>query len=156
MTSIKQYYLLKLIEECSEVAQQASKQMQFGPYSISPSTGARYDNKKMLRFEVNDLLAVLDVLMELEELPEISPDELLLAKNKKRNRIVQYLQHSQELGLVEKDFKNYGAVEYPHQFGIMSDLCIHCGCPYGWFSSNVGKPCPERKTPNSKCLGDKP
>jgi len=111
MTSIKQFYLLKLIEECSEVAQQAAKQMQFGHYAISPSTGKVYDNTNMLRFEVNDLLAVLDVLIDLEELPEISPEELLKAKNKKRNRIMEYLQHSQELGLVEKDFKDYGVVK---------------------------------------------
>lgn len=145
MTSIRQFYLLKLAEECSEIAQQAAKQMQFGRNAVSPSTGKVYDNAKLLRGEVNDLLAVLDVLMDLGELPEISPEELLAAKNKKRNRIMEYLQHSQELGLVEKDFKDYGAVELPHQFGGVSDLCIHCGCSYGWFDKNVGKPCPERK-----------
>jgi hypothetical protein len=126
MTSIKQFYLLKLIEECSEVAQQAAKQMQFGHNAISQSTGKVYDNLKLLRFEVNDLLAVLDVLMDLGELPEISPEELLAAKNKKRNRIMEYLRHSQALGYVEKDFKDYGAVELPHKFGDMSNLCIHC------------------------------
>ena len=39
MTSIKQFYLLKLAEECSEIAQQACKQIQFGHYPTSPSTG---------------------------------------------------------------------------------------------------------------------
>lgn len=145
MTSIRQFYLLKLIEECSEVAQQAAKQMQFGHHAISKATGKIYENTKLLRAEVNDILAVLDVLMDLGELPEISPDELLLAKNKKRNRIMQYLRHSQELGLVEKDFKDYGAVEYPHRFGATSDLCIDCGIGLGWFNHNVGKSCPARK-----------
>lgn len=42
--------------------------------------------------------------MDLEELPEISPAELLAAKKKKQNRIIEYLRHSQELGYVEKDF----------------------------------------------------
>jgi hypothetical protein len=102
MTSIKQFYLLKLAEECSEIAQQAIKQIQFGHHALSPSTGKRYDNTALLRAEVNDLLAVLDVLMDLRELPEISPIELLDAKIKKQRRILDYLQHSQELGLVEK------------------------------------------------------
>ncbi|SRR6266478_1806189 len=100
MTSIKQFYLLKLAEECSEIAQQACKQIQFGHYATSVS-GKIYNNTELLRGEVNDLLAVLDVLTDLGELPEISPMELLVAKNKKRNRIMQYLQHSQALGLVE-------------------------------------------------------
>lgn len=145
MTSIKQFYLLKLIEECSEVAQQAAKQIQFGHFSTSQTTGKRYDNTALLRAEVNDILATLDVLMDLGELPEISPQELLEAKNKKRNRIMEYLQHSQALGLVEKNFKDYEAVEYPHRFGSMSDLCIDCGIGTGWFGRNYGKPCPERK-----------
>jgi hypothetical protein len=119
MTTIRQFYLLKLIEECSEVAQQAAKQMQFGHFSTSQTTGKRYDNTALLRAEVNDILATLDVLMDLGELPEISPQELLEAKNKKRNRIMEYLRHSQALGLVEKDFRDYGAVEYPRRY---------CGC----------------------------
>jgi excinuclease UvrABC helicase subunit UvrB len=102
MISIKQFYLLKLAEECSEIAQQAIKQIQFGHHALSLSTGKRYDNTALLRAEVNDLLAVLDVLMNLGELPEISPVELLDAKIKKLRRILDYLQHSQELGLVEK------------------------------------------------------
>jgi NTP pyrophosphatase (non-canonical NTP hydrolase) len=102
MTSIRQFYLLKLIEECSEVAQQAAKQIQFGHNVTSPSTDKSYDNKALLRGEVNDLLAVLDILIDLQELPEISPVELLEAKNKKRARIREYLKHSQNLGFVEK------------------------------------------------------
>jgi hypothetical protein len=34
--------------------------------------------------------------------------------------------------------------KYPHEFGGMSDLCIHCGTGYGWLGSKVGKPCNER------------
>jgi NTP pyrophosphatase (non-canonical NTP hydrolase) len=116
MTSIKQFYLLKLAEECSEIAQQACKQIQFGHYPTSPSTGKAYDNLQLLRGEVNDLLAVLDVLMQLGELPKISPAELVAAKDKKRARILDYLRHSQELGLVEKDVVVTGCIE-----------CDYCG-----------------------------
>lgn len=110
MTSIRQFYLLKLAEECSEIAQQACKQIQFGHYATSPS-GKTYDNTELLRGEVNDLLAVLDVLTELEELPEISPEELLAAKLKKRFRIQEYLEHSQALGLVDKDFATMNKIK---------------------------------------------
>jgi hypothetical protein len=144
MTSIRQFYLLKLAEECSEIAQQACKQIQFGHYAFSKSTGKVYDNTALLRAEVNDFLAMLDVLIDLEELPEISPEELLLAKNKKRSRVIKYLQNSQELGLVEKDFaltnklerdfKNYGAaqssclhkhVDKPGSY--FGETCLDCG-----------------------------
>lgn len=117
MLSIDQFFLLKLMEECSEVAQRCSKQVQFGAYekqANSPSeTKNEQPNRDRLRAELNDLLAVVDVLLELGQIPEISPHELLEAKNEKRAKIQKYLNYSQELGLVEKDFKDYG--KYPIQ-----------------------------------------
>ena len=98
--------------------------MQFGHFSTSQTTDKRYDNTALLRAEVNDILATLDVLMDLGELPEISPQELLEAKDKKKARIKEYLRHSQELGLVEKDYQKLergycGCREYPD-----GDACL--------------------------------
>lgn len=142
MTSIKQFYLLKLAEECSEIAQQAIKQIQFGHHALSPSTGKRYDNTALLRAEVNDLLAVLDVLMDLGELPEISPWELLEAKQKKKARIQEYLRHSQALGFIERNAeylrhsqkserKYCGCREYPEDGDACLLLNNHDG-PHDW------------------------
>lgn len=108
MMTIRQYYLNKLMEECVEVAQRAAKQMQFGPLESQAKgpgqtkTGdAELNNMQRLRKEVNDLLGVLDVLADIGELPEISPWELLEAKNEKRHKMAKYLDYAQRLGNVE-------------------------------------------------------
>lgn len=105
MMTIRQYYLNKLTEECAEISQVVSKQMQFGrdvrwvksmgEHSEAPSNGEK------LRDEVNDLLAVLDVLEDINELPQISGWKLLEAKNMKRRKMAKYLDRSQRLGQVE-------------------------------------------------------
>lgn len=106
MLSLEQFYLLKLMEECSEVAQRCSKQIQFGAtekQSQSPSeTPITEDNRTRLRGEVNDLLAVIDVLTEMSQIREISPEELLYAKHRKREKILKYLKYSQDLHTVER------------------------------------------------------
>ncbi len=102
MMTVKQYYLLKLMEECAEVAQIASKQMQFG----GDSTGlGMYDttNRRRLRDEINDLLGVVDKLMDLREISEISPQELLKAKLAKQSKMLHWLRRAQTLKFVEED-----------------------------------------------------
>lgn len=52
-----------------------------------------------------------------------------------------------EAEITEKESQLKDAEErakYPHQFGPVSDLCMHCGCGTGFFGRNYGKPCPER------------
>lgn len=123
MISINQFYLLKLAEECAEITQVASKQMQFGAYSNNRGKLEKR-NLEHLRDEVNDLLAVIDILTELKEIPEISNENLFAAKELKRGKIQKYLKYSQELGLVEKDFRLCGCREFP-EYGNS------CLLPYG-------------------------
>jgi len=105
MMTIRQYYLNKLAEECAEISQVISKQMQFGKdCRWLKGAGENFEapsNAEKLRAEVNDLLGVLDVLTDIGELPEISPWELLEAKNAKRRKMAKYLDRSQRLGQVE-------------------------------------------------------
>lgn len=102
MMTIGQYYLDKLAEECAEVAQQVSKNMIFGKdMSWAKNNPDGLNNAQKLRVEVNDLLGTLDVLMDIGELPEISPWELLEAKNAKRQKMAKYLDRAQRLGRVE-------------------------------------------------------
>lgn len=99
MLSLEQFYLLKLMEECSEVAQRCSKQIQFGALENEDATSE--DNRTRLRAELNDLLAVTDVLIELGQIREIAPWELQAKKATKREKILKFLKYSQELKTVE-------------------------------------------------------
>jgi hypothetical protein len=108
MMTIKQFYLLKLAEECAEVAQRASKQMQFGPDEVqahrSDSGGkdGLLPNKTRLLNEFTDLCGVADALRELGELDLDSVDYDEVIANKKA-RLKKYLEYSQSLGLVENE-----------------------------------------------------
>jgi NTP pyrophosphatase (non-canonical NTP hydrolase) len=114
MMTIRQYYLNKLAEECAEVAQCCHKQMIFGPHH---GRVAEPSNREQLRKEVNDLLGCLDVLLDIDELPEISTWELLEAKNQKRQKMATYLQYSQSLGNVENINRPVG-LKIHDTFGI--------------------------------------
>lgn len=98
MMDRRQYLLLKLAEECVEVAHRCSKQMQFGKDEIQP--GQSETNAERLRSEFNDLVAVAEMLIQEGELPGISPTMLQAAIWAKRQKINKYLKISQERGLV--------------------------------------------------------
>lgn len=55
-----QYYLTKLAEECSEVAQIALKTQQFGPTEIMP--GQPLTNFERCHAELDDLMAIVEEL----------------------------------------------------------------------------------------------
>lgn len=105
MMTVHQYFLLKLAEECAEVQQRALKQMQFGKdenQAQGPSTTKiEATNAQRLRGEINDLLAVIDCLIDIGEVPEISPWELEQAKNLKKEKLLKYLNYSRTLKKVE-------------------------------------------------------
>jgi NTP pyrophosphatase (non-canonical NTP hydrolase) len=102
MMTIRQYFLLKLIEECAEVAHVAAKQMQFGGYGTHPRKVEEGTNRSHLRNEINDLLAVIDILVERDEISNITSRDLEAAKDAKRKKINKYLSQSEKLGLVDR------------------------------------------------------
>ena len=94
--NLEQFYLLKLAEECSEVAQRALKQMQFGKNEIQKDQALT--NSMRLRAELNDLLSVIKILEEMSEIPHAYDlDEYI---TKKRAKLEKYLEYSRDLGLV--------------------------------------------------------
>lgn len=98
MMSKTQYLLLKLAEECSEVAQRCSKQMQFGADEVQP--GQEKNNRERLGEEFNDLLSVAKMLIEEGEIPFQTFENYNEALAKKRAKIEKYYKKSQEAGLV--------------------------------------------------------
>ena len=99
MMTLRQFYLLKLAEECNEVAQRCSKQMQFGRDEIEP--GQNLTNEERLRNEINDLMAVVDILENIREVNFMQPENMEEIAEAKREKIAKYLKYSQDLGQVE-------------------------------------------------------
>jgi NTP pyrophosphatase (non-canonical NTP hydrolase) len=92
-----QYLLTKFAEEASEVAQIALKTQQFGPYEIVP--GGDKTNIERVNFELNDLLAVAQMINEeLGSLELFDSDKFMAAKKAK---VQKFLQYSVECGQVD-------------------------------------------------------
>ncbi len=93
-----EYLIVKLMEEAAEVQQRASKLLQFGPAEIQ--AGHDKSNVERLRYEVNDLLAVITLLEMVKTLPRVSADELRNHIVAKSDKMLQFLAYSKALGCV--------------------------------------------------------
>jgi len=92
----QQYYLTKLAEECAEVAQIALKTQQFGMYEAMRDQP--FTNQERCHQELNDLLAVVQVLNENHGFGFKPDDDAIAAK---KGKILKYLAYSVELGEVD-------------------------------------------------------
>lgn len=103
---IEQFMLLKLAEECNEVAKRAIKQIQFGSNQSQSQDGLSPEkvhapNRQRLREEVIDVLCIVKVLIDLDEIDEIFIKDLEPAYITKMQKIGRYLRYSMELGEIE-------------------------------------------------------
>lgn len=89
-----------VMEECSEIAQAASKCNRFTPSHIRPGqdTNTPKTNLEELQTELTDLVTVLYVLGR--KFPELKLD-LTKVSLSKLDKIEEYLKISQELGVLE-------------------------------------------------------
>lgn len=92
----EQFLLCKLAEECNEVAQDALKTQQFGFESFHPDTGMT--NTEYLTNELNDLLAILEMLEENGSFTFTPCPEAIKAKKEK---VLKFLEFSKELKKVD-------------------------------------------------------
>ena len=95
MMSKQQHLLLKLSEECNEVAQIASKCMQFGFEDGEPNQP--FNNAERLNQELNDLMAQIEMLGEVGFYFDKDRD----AMEAKRVKVRKFYKYSQSLGMVE-------------------------------------------------------
>jgi hypothetical protein len=91
-----QYYLTKLAEESSEVAQIALKTQQFGRNEIMP--GQPFTNIERCRAELNDLWAIIELLNN-EYYFGYTPDRSQIEA--KKEKVKRYLDYSIDLGFVK-------------------------------------------------------
>lgn len=92
-----QYLLTKLDEECKEVGIICSKTIQFG-YNSNNNGQLEFTNKELLHKEINDVLAIIDLLNEECNLGFAYDIEAIKAKKEK---VKQYKSISAGLGYVE-------------------------------------------------------
>ena len=93
-----QFLLLKLMEECAEVSQEASKCIQFGLYETYVEVGI--SNKERLERELNDLQAIIEIIKE--QLCVDSNFSKLEDVEDKKEKLNKYLKYSHQLGCVDK------------------------------------------------------
>jgi len=91
-----QFLLLKLIEECVEVAHRASKQMQFGKEEVQKNQ--EETNATRLKGEILDLLVLIHLLEEEKEFSDITFKEYETAYHEKKEKLQKYLNLSASLG----------------------------------------------------------
>lgn len=98
MMDMRQYLLLKLGEECAEVAQRASKQSQFGGSEVQKNQDKT--NKERLCDEICDLLCIVEMLRRINEVDRSAVPGPVEYQNKV-DKIKRYYEYSLKLGLVE-------------------------------------------------------
>lgn len=112
-----QFILMKLAEECAEVAQRAIKSMQFGAEEVqnnSPSQNTRPEtsltNKVRLNEELVDLLIIVALAAQAGEVSieaDIVFDDFLKFRTTREDKIKKlnkYLAYSRELGTIPGDW----------------------------------------------------
>lgn len=78
-----EYLLTKLAEECSELAQIASKMNVFGVDSYDPKDEQKITNEEHMNIEYNDIIAVMEMLKE-SMLLDVYRNEELISKKKSK------------------------------------------------------------------------
>ena len=93
----EQYLLMKVMEECSELAVRASKAARFGLNQEQPEQDAG-DNRERIIGEFNDLVAVLQML-DLDPFKIINSDFV----ERHKQKVERYMSISMNFGKMEKE-----------------------------------------------------
>lgn len=97
----QEYLLTKLVEECLEVAQRATKILTFGADEIQP--GQALNNVERLNLEWNDLQATQELLAEECDIELFRDTTLVIAKREKVRKFMAYSVEQGCLQLTEDD-----------------------------------------------------
>lgn len=90
--------LVTLMEECAEVQQSVSKALRFGLDNLSPVEQMR--NKDLIMHEFYQLVAVVDILVGDETLPQYDSSKVLRIKASKQEKVLNYQKVSKDAGLI--------------------------------------------------------
>lgn len=90
---IQEHLLIILMEECSEVAQRASKALRFGLREVQKDQ--YLTNAERIIYEFSDLYAVMRMLHQQGLLPQVTNSDMIDAKTRKLH---EFLEYSRECG----------------------------------------------------------
>lgn len=93
----EQYLLAKLAEECMETGQRATKAITFTLEEIQE--GQDLSNAQRIVYELNDILAVAEILVDLKLLPKIRDEKYI---QEKKLKLEKWAEYSQKLGTLDK------------------------------------------------------
>lgn len=94
----KEHLLIILAEECSEVIKDITKSLRFGLDDYNPLDENKVTNKENIVNELNDLIAVADMLKEERIIePFINQEKI----DKKKQKVNHYLNYSKHKGTLE-------------------------------------------------------
>ena len=99
-----EHLLTILSEECAEIQQAASKTLRFGLEEGRDLAAMEYGNNvQRLRYEINDMIALVEML-EGEGL-DLSPDHQM--RTLKKEKVEKYLIYSKECGTLKEQNENH-------------------------------------------------
>lgn len=90
--NVEEHLLVCLAEECAEVIQRATKVLRFGMEEIEP--GQTLTNRERLQGEVNDLIAVI----ELVRLGHSNH----AASHRKKTKVLAYMDYAEKIGTLQR------------------------------------------------------
>lgn len=96
--NLEQYLLTKLSEECLEIGKEALKIQQFGMYSFNPED-PNMSNKDRLKHELNDLMAIIEMLNTHCDLDYQPCNESIITKI---GKVEKFHELSKDLGYIQK------------------------------------------------------
>jgi NTP pyrophosphatase (non-canonical NTP hydrolase) len=96
----REHLLTILSEECAEVAKEVSKANRFGLDDHQPGQPETETNRKKLTEELNDLVAIADMLFDEGYIDDFLDIDKMESKKKK---VEKYLKYSKEKGTLKED-----------------------------------------------------
>ena len=89
LTPAQDERLACLAEECSEVIQAVTKIQRHGYESYHPDN-PKIDNRELLEKEIGDVIAIIDLLLNSDDISDTSLEYFALEKNKKLPRFTHH------------------------------------------------------------------
>lgn len=90
-----EHLLSCLAEECAEVAQRVSKALRFGLTEVQP--GQPLSNAERIAQELNDLIAVVELLEEAGLVPRTGT---VLAIEQKKIKVRHFMEYAEQIGAI--------------------------------------------------------
>jgi len=91
-----EHLLTCLMEECAEIQKAAAKALRFGLDDHAPDE-PEVTNGENIAFECIDLFAVIEMLEEMEVIPQLPKSELV---QQKKDKVLKYIKYAEERGSI--------------------------------------------------------